>query len=83
MRMICIKKMNAIGSLISQITPGRIYDVIQVPIPLARGQSLRRPDNPIVIVRCDDNNWYGDQYPMVAFSTIDDWRENQLESLGI
>lgn len=83
MKMICVKRLNVIGGKVSNLTPGKQYDVSPIPIPLNDDDDiLRIPDEPKVMVWSDDiNSDY--LYPMSAFLTIEEWRQKQLDELGI
>lgn len=50
MKMICVKRLNVIGGEVSNLTPGKQYDVSPLPIPLNEGDSIRKPVGPKVMV---------------------------------
>ena len=80
MIMVCIKRLNVIGGVVSNLTIGKQYDVSVLPIPLNESDEMKEPANPKVMVWGDDiNSDY--QYPMEAFVTLDEWREMQLNKL--
>ena len=80
MEMICVKLLPVVGGTSCNLTLGKKYHVVTIPIPLNEGDEMREPTNPQVFVFGDDlNSEY--VYPMAAFMTIDDWREQQLNNI--
>lgn len=79
MEMICVKKLPIIGSTNSNLTIGKKYSVIFIPIPLLKGRKVEKPTMPKVFVKDDLNSEY--QYPLEAFVSIEEWRDIQLDKL--
>ncbi len=80
MIMVCVKQLNVVGGSVSNLTIGKQYNVSPIPIPLPEGDEMKTPDDPKVWVWGDDiNSEY--QYPMKAFITLDEWRQQQLNKL--
>ncbi len=82
MEMICIKLLPVVGSESCNLTIGKKYSVSVLPIPLNEDDEMKEPTDPRVMVWGDDIN--SDYiYPMEAFISLDEWRESQLNNLGI
>jgi hypothetical protein len=80
MVMVCVKQLNVVGGVVSNLTIGKQYSVSPIPVPVPEGDEMKEPNNPKVWVWGDDiNSEY--QYPMEAFVTLDQWRELQLNKL--
>jgi len=48
MIMVCIKRLNVIGGVVSNLTIGKQYDVSVLPIPLNESDEMKEPANPKV-----------------------------------
>jgi len=80
MEMICVKLLPVVGGTTCNLTIGKKYSVVAIPIPLNEGDEMREPVNPQVFVFGDDiNSEY--VYPMEAFITIGEWRERQINNI--
>lgn len=80
MIMVCVKQLNVVGGTVSNLTIGKQYSVSPIPVPVPEGDEMKEPANPKVWVWGDDiNSEY--QYPMEAFITLDEWRQQQLNKL--
>lgn len=48
--MVCVKQLNVIGGVVSNLTIGKQYNVSPIPLPLYKGDVIKKPDNPKVWV---------------------------------
>ena len=83
MRVVCIKKLNAEGSNVSNLTEGKLYNISILPTPVPEGDEM--DENPKIkrcIVWSDDvNSEY--IYPLEAFISLEDWRNQRLDNLMV
>lgn len=80
MIMVCVKQLNVVGGAVSNLTIAKQYNVSPIPLALYKGDVMKKPDNPKVLVWGDDiNSEY--QYPMEAFITLEEWRERQINKI--
>ena len=85
-KMVCIKKMNFVGGLTSNITPGKKYNVIKLPIRVNECDEIQEPFKQVIVLPEDINTLSDDitfrlTYPLEAFVTLDEWREIQLSKI--
>ena len=87
MIMVCVKKLNIIGGTDSNLTIGKQYNVIHIPVNIPEDDEMKYNDNPGILVLGETINdvIYGNQtiekYPEEAFADICVWREQQLGKL--
>ena len=92
--MVCVKKLNIIGGTDSNLTIGKQYNVIHIPVNIPEDDEMKYNDNPGILVLGETINdvietindvIYGNQtiekYPEEAFADICVWREQQLGKL--
>jgi hypothetical protein len=88
MVMVCVKELNIIGGTDSNLTIGKQYNVIHVPITIPEDDEMKYNDSPGILVISDtiNNLIYGncqtiEKYPEEAFVELFVWRELQLNKL--
>lgn len=81
MRVICVKKLNVVGGISSNLTVGKQYDISILPTPVPEGDEMDTdPKIKNCVVWVDDiNSEY--IYPLDAFVSLEEWRNNRLEHL--
>lgn len=86
--MVCVKKLNIIGGTDSNLTIGKQYNVIHIPVNIPEDDEMKYNDNPGILVLGETINdvIYGnyqtiEKYPEEAFADICVWREQQLGKL--
>ena len=78
--MVCVKQLNVVGGVVSNLTIGKQYSVSPIPVPVPEGDEMKEPEDAKVMVWGDDiNSDY--QYPVKAFVSIEQWRELQINKL--
>ena len=86
--MVCVKKLNIIGGTDSNLTIGKQYNVIHIPVNIPEDDEMKYNDNPGILVLGETindvicgNYQTIEKYPEEAFADICVWREQQLGKL--